>query len=324
MRVVTWWVGRVVFGLVTLVFVLGSPSFAAEPAPAIELAPADRLGAPPPDEAEPEEEAEGCCEEGPNLGRVSFSLTSDITTAYFFRGILQERNGFIWQPALDININLFEGEGALTSLDLGVGWWNSVHSNKTLASGSGPTNWYESDVYPSLSATFVERVATAVTYQVYTSPNGAFATIQNLDLDLGFDDSDMWGVPFTLSPGATLSFELDRTNLGDKEGVFLGFALEPTYVAFEEDAYPLTISAPLALGLSLSDYYEIPGQGDDTFGYFSFGLGFGVPLAFIPEDYGSWSTSVGIDVYVLGDNLKEVNFGDSPFPVGTWSLVMEY
>jgi hypothetical protein len=303
------------------------PAVAAEePAPPADLAPADRLGAPQPEVGEePAAESEDCCgDEGPNRGRVSLSFNNDFVTAYFFRGILQERNGFIWQPSLDIGINLYEGEGALTSLDIGVGTWNSVHSNKTGESGSGPTNWYESDVYPSLSATFVERVETSLTYQVYTSPNGAFATIQNLDLGLAFDDSELWGdAPFSLSPSALLSFELDRTNFGEEEGVFLGFELEPAYVLLDGEEYPITVAAPLALGLSLSDYYEDE-SGDDTFGYFSFGLGFSVPLAFIPEDFGSWSTSIGIDVYVLGDNLKEFNEGDSPFPVGILGVLMEY
>src|SRR5690606_15223755 len=151
----------------------------------------------------------------------------DFTTAYFFRGILQERDGFIWQPSLDVGITLFEGEGLLESVDVSVGVWNSIHSEKTFASGSGPSNWYESDVYPSLALGFAGGLATALTYQVYTGPNGSFPTIQNLDLDVAWDDSELWGGSFGLAPSATLSFELDRTNFGDEEGVFLGFALEP-------------------------------------------------------------------------------------------------
>jgi hypothetical protein len=34
----------------------------------------------------------------PNTGKFSISGGVDITTAYFFRGILQERDGFIIQP----------------------------------------------------------------------------------------------------------------------------------------------------------------------------------------------------------------------------------
>lgn len=302
-----------------------APSAAVEPAPPVDLAPADRLGSPAESPRAGGPGADDCCEgEGPNRGSVWLSFNNDFTTAYFFRGILQERNGFIWQPSLDIGITVFEGEGVVQSVDLAVGTWNSVHSNKTLASGSGPSNWYESDVYPSLSVGFAGGLATALTYQVYTGPNGSFATVQNLDLDAAWDDSDFWGAPFGLAPWATLSFELDRTNFGEKKGVYLGLGLEPNVTLFAATELPLTIAMPLALGLSLDDYYETPEEGDDTFGFFSFGLGLSVPLAFVPEGLGSWSTSAGIDVYVLGDNLKEANFGDSPFPVGTLGVLMEY
>ena len=41
---------------------------------------------------------------GPNSGNVQFSMGMDFTTAYFFRGILQERDGFIWQPYGEVNV----------------------------------------------------------------------------------------------------------------------------------------------------------------------------------------------------------------------------
>ena len=43
---------------------------------------------------------------GPNSGKLSLTAGADITTAYFFRGILQERNGFIMQPYAELNLNL--------------------------------------------------------------------------------------------------------------------------------------------------------------------------------------------------------------------------
>ena len=88
---------------------LASAVHAAEPAPPVDLAPADRLGSP---EESPaaivEEDEDGCCDDGPNRGRVWLAFNDDFTTAYFFRGILQERDGFIWQPSLDVGITLFE------------------------------------------------------------------------------------------------------------------------------------------------------------------------------------------------------------------------
>jgi hypothetical protein len=49
-----------------------------------------------------------------------------------------------------------------------------------------------------------------------------------------------------------------------------------------------------------------------------------VPLAFIPEDYGSWSASAGASIYTFGANLEEVNQDDTPWVVGTWSIGFTY
>ena len=284
------------------------------PAPPADEQQANVLGTP-----EPQDDK-------PNKGRISLVLESDFTTAYFFRGILQERNGFIWQPFAEIGFNLYEGgdDSALKSIDLGFGIWNSFHSNQTLAE-SGPANLYETDYYPSLSLTFPHDVSFSMTYFVYTSPNGAFSTVQNFDMGLAYDDSELWGGGFSMGPSITVSFETDNTNFGDDtRGSWLGLNAAPTVVAFEGDAYPLTLALPLALGLSISDYYKVPGEGDDTFGFFSFGLSASVPLAFIPTDYGSWSANAGVNVLVLGDNLKEANLGDEVFPVGLGGIRMEY
>lgn len=287
-----------------------------EPAPPATETGSDVLGTPQPQAGEDDGKV--------NKGRISLSVVSDFTTAYMFRGILQERNGFIWQPSAEIGINLYEGDenSAFSSIDLGVGVWNSFQSNKTGAV-SGPSNLYETDIYPSLTMTFPNKLEFSLTYYVYTSPNGAFDTIQNFDMGLAYDDSELWGGSFSTGPSITVSFETDGTNFGEQQGSWLGLNAAPTYVAFAEDSYPLTLSLPLALGLSLSDYYEIDGH-DDTFGFFSFGLSGSVPLAFIPADYGAWSAYAGVSIYVLGDNLEQANLGDSPFAVGTGGIRFDY
>jgi hypothetical protein len=47
----------------------------------------------------------------PNTGRLSLLLGNDFTTAYFFRGIVQERRGFITQPYAEVGLKLYEGKG---------------------------------------------------------------------------------------------------------------------------------------------------------------------------------------------------------------------
>ena len=269
--------------------------------------------------AHEEGEEEG---EGPNRGRLSLTFNNDFTTAYFFRGVLNERDGFIWQPSIDLGLNVYEGEGALTSVDLGIGVWNSIHTEETLADGSGPEGIYETDYYPSIAFTLGNVLETVITYYWYTSPNGAFNTVEEAEISLAYDDSELLG-PFAFYPTATFAFEVHNTSFGDDEGGVFEFGGTPGVEVPLAENYPLSIDFPFMLGLSMYDYYE-DDSGDDTFGYFSQGLDAGIPLAFIPEDYGAWSFTLGVDVFFFGDNLEDANEGDSPYAVWTASLTLDY
>ena len=262
-------------------------------------------------------------ETGPNRGRVHLSIGSDIVNAYFFRGILQERDGFIWQPSGLVSVNFYSGDGVISSWDGSFGVWTSVQTDKTLASGSGPSNWYEADIYPGMSLGFNFGLTTSLSYVNYTYPNGAFPTVQELDWGLAYDDSELLGA-FSMAPTATLAFELDNTALGTKKGGYCQLSLTPHHDFDVIENYPITVAAPLNLGLSIYDYYEDPNDNSDTFGFFNFGLNVGIPLPFIPEEYGSLSTKIGITVYVLSSDLEFYNEGDEVYPVGTWTLAFAY
>ena len=259
-------------------------------------------------------------DEGPNQGRLSFSVASEITNAYFFRGILNERDGFIWQPYANLGLNLYEGQGTVSSVDLGFGTWFSFQTEKTLATGDGPSSLYEADYYPSVNVTFADIVETSLSYILYTSPNGAFSTVQQLDLVLSLDDSQRLGA-FALNPSTTFSFELENTSFGNDEGGYFELALEPGTELGSGD-HPLSLSLPLKVGLSMYDYYET--NKDHTFGFFSFGLTGSMVLAFIPEDYGFWSTGVSITALVLSHTLENANQGVGIYPVAVWNLGFEY
>lgn len=299
---------------------------AAVAAPAEEEAPrsygdkADTLGAPEP-EAEPEPEAPAI-----NKGRASFTIGNDFTTAYFFRGILQERNGFIYEPYAEVGLNLYKGDGIINSVDAGMGLWFSFQTAKTFASDTGPSNFYELDLYPSLKVGWQGGIETSVTYLWYTSPNGAFDTIQEVDLGLAYDDSELLG-PFAFGPTATFAFETGNSVLGTTKGGYVEFAgapgIELSLPGDDAHNYPVTTTFPLAVGLSLYDYFA-DGQHNQTFGFFSFGLNMGIPLAFIPPEYGGVTIGAGINVYVLSQTLKQINFDDNPYPVGTGSITWTY
>jgi hypothetical protein len=270
--------------------------------------------------AEVEEE-----DEAPNLGAFSVTFDNSFTTAYMFRGIMNVRDGLIWQPSLGLGMNLFEAEeGVVTSVDLGFGIWAS-YQTENYSGIAGTDGLYEVDYYPSLSVEWCGQFTTALTYYDYTSPNDTFRDVDEIAVDLSYDDSELLGA-FAMNPTATFAFETHNTSFGTGKGAVFEFALEPS-VEFEipgAEDYPIGLTFPFKMGLSMDEYYNDNAGEDDTFGYARLGLHAGVPIACIPARFGAWSVTNGFDVYFLGDALEAYNQSDEVYPVWTSSITMEY
>ena len=267
-----------------------------------------------------------CPECAINNGSVSFAIGNDFTNAYFFRGILQEKTGFIWQPSAEVTWALWEAadaeRSAIQAVTLTAGTWNSVHTAQTFAvdDGAGPGNWYESNVYAGVGLQSEMGLSAGVTYVAYLSPNNAFGSVQEIDLDVSFDDSGLYGTEmenwgFSTNPYLLWAFEVDKTRFGQEKGIYMEAGASPTVVVAQNSDYPVAISMPLAVGLSLDDYYlpatTPPGVPleDNTFGYATVGLGVSVPLSFIPARLGSFSAGVSGHWLALGSNLQRYNNG---------------
>jgi hypothetical protein len=274
-------------------------------------------------------------DKGPNTGRISFSGGIDVPTDYFFRGIVQEKDSFlddsyILQPYGDLTFKLWEGKGPLSAVGLTIGLWNSLHGGPTgVEGGAGglestdPKIWYESDFYTKLGATFFEDFTASLIYTAYMSPNGRFDTYQELAFGLGYNDSKLLG-PFALNPSLLVAFEVNgQADAGRHRGVYLQAGVSPGLTLMEKSRVPLSLSFPLLVGLSLSEYYEFGGD-DETFGYFSGGVAASVPLAFMPAAYGAWQARAGVSVLVLGDALEQVNNREDTEIIGNLGLALTY
>jgi hypothetical protein len=266
-------------------------------------------------------------------GAWTFEVGLDVATQYFFRGILQEDAGFIAQPYGNVGVSLYESDGWLTNIGLNGGLWNSVHSRKTGASGpGGPSAWYEADAYGGLSLTMWEDLELNTLYTAYMSPNGAFNTVQEIAFGVGWDDSDLLGV-LALHPGALVAVETDGTAFGGKKGQYVEVFGGPEFPITEGD-WAFTVSVPMRLGLSLSDYYECDGVScpttatsgvnQNTFGFFDVGIKGDLALPFFHCDYGDWNLSSAVHFTSLGDSLTTVNNGDDWNFYGIFGLSMTY
>lgn len=243
--------------------------------------------------------------------RLHFDASVEITTAYFFRGILQEDQGLIAQPAFSVGADLVKRDSFTLTLVAGV--WNSVHGEATGSQSSDTSveHWYESDMYLSLVAAW-EKWTVDATYTWYLSPNDAFESIHEIAFTLSFDDSGLLGA-WSLQPYATLAIETG-SNFADgadsDRGVYLGVGIGPGFDAAFGQGRTARVSFPIEVGLSLSDYYQDATGDDDFFGYASLGVRLETAIP-TPAEFGAWSVYGGVNALLLGDNLKTINNDDS-------------
>jgi hypothetical protein len=255
----------------------------------------------------------------PNPGALTFTGGFDVLPGvpYVFRGIVQETDPEItmW-PFGDIGIALFSGDGALKSVSANFGVWNSLHTGPSGLDGPEPSDrlHYEEDFYATLGLAFGSGITVGTTFTAYTSPNGRFATTQ----ELGFRVAKS----HFLSPYGLVAFELDGAADGTDSGTgtYLELGVGPSWALGGGRA---TVTIPVKVGLSLNDYYEGP-DGDEPFGFFDIGALFTLPITAIPSSFGSWNVHAGADLLVFGDTTKFFNNGDSTKVVGLFGIGLAY
>jgi len=251
----------------------------------------------------------------------------DFTNRYFFRGIVQERQGFISQPWAALNIDLVKNDD--WTLQGVLGSWNSIHDTATNAASSDQivSKWYESDVYGGFAFTAGKWSGKAI-YTFYTSPSGAFETVQDITFTGAYDDTEALGA-WALHPSVSLAVETG-SNFADgantRRGIYLEPSISPGFTLDDGIGGVFkgtVVSFPLALGLSLSDYYEDGAGKDSTFGVVSVGAKTAIPLD-MPNGCGAWTLNLGVQGLFLGDHTKAYNGGKDAEFVATGGISLAF
>ncbi|MEM9346196.1 MAG: hypothetical protein AAGB26_06230 [Planctomycetota bacterium] len=242
--------------------------------------------------------ADGHEEEGIFIPGASAEVTLDYVTNYFFRGFEQvdADQGIVLQPGASFTIDVVEDVTAT------VGTWGSIHTDAP-SSTANPSSWYEQDIYGSIDAT-MGAFSAGVGFTYYTFPSSAVnGDITELNLSLGFDDSDLLG-DFAFAPYVAVAIEL-QNNVGD-ENIYLElggeFSLPTEGTAIEA----WTWSVPFAFGLSIDTYYVDASGAEEFFGYASVGLVGSIPMSELigtDEFVGAWDLSVGVTFLFLNSDV---------------------
>jgi hypothetical protein len=231
----------------------------------------------------------------------------DVTNRYSFRGIRQNGGEAAIWPYIDFGGTLLKGDGAVKSVTLNAGTWNSFHteiSDFTNLDGELSSNkWYESDLYATVGLGFGGGVSLGTTYTSYMSPGNYWGHIKELAFKLAVDDSSALGKG-ALKPYGLIAFELDENGADgtrtDGKGVYVELGVAPGVAAGKA-----SVSFPIKIGLSAKDYYEFGTGEDGKFGYFSAAGVVTVPVSSHLNVHG------GLEFQAYGDKLKDYNsYGD--------------
>lgn len=254
---------------------------------------------------------------------VTGDLGVNFVSEYISRGLVYMNQGAIAQPYTDVYFKLYQGDGAINTVQLQLGAWSSLQSSvvtydqelsKAISKYSGVRDWFEFDYTAAVSVTFLKNYTATFSYIEADYPSSGWTAWPNRNLQLGIamNDSDYLGV-FALHPHFNVLYEINSDgNTGSNfaapgaagikpGGWYYEIGLAPSYTVMPKSTYPITLTVPITVGLGdQSGFYA-----GNTFGYFTTGLNASVPLAFIPSCFGAWTTTAGFNYYRLGDTATE-------------------
>jgi len=242
---------------------------------------------------------------GPNQGAIRFRGGIDVPTTYLSRGILQEGDPKItlW-PYGDLTFVM--ANGGTHEVQISVGVWNSLHTGTSGTGGPTHKLHYEEDFFASGSIGIAKDLIAQAGFIAWSSPNGSFRTIKEIELQIRHDDR--------YAPYAIVAFELSdkgQRDEGSKKGTYFELGGAPHW---ELPFGHVVISAPVKAGFSLKDYYELLGPTltfeDHSFGFFEVGGQVTVPLSSGASRFGAWNIHGGVSLLQLGTTTEAFNKGD--------------
>jgi hypothetical protein len=225
-----------------------------------------------------------------------------------FRGVRQNSTGVVAWPFADVTARVLSSDGPLKRVTVNGGFWNSLNTGDTGSDGPMRSAWYESRLWGGLDVHFGRRVSVGTSYTSYISPNDLFTTVKEVGIRVSMNDGQSSG-RMAVHPYALVAMEIDaapgvgQLDGGLHAGRYLELGATPGY-----SGNRITLTVPIKVGLSLSDYYEL-GHEDNPFGFASVGGVVSLPLGGRSR-VGQLHLRGGIELQRLGETTTVFNGGD--------------
>ncbi len=116
-----------------------------------------------------------------------------------------------------------------------------------------------------------------------------------LDFSAALNDADMLIKGFAFNPKVLVHIRTDRGAGQVSTGSAVVLSLGPSFALTGAEA-PLTLSLPAGVAFFLDDDFQGGTKGGYAYSYFGGSLG--IPLAFIPSDFGTWGVNFDLIYYL--------------------------
>ena len=200
---------------------------------------------------------------------------------------------------------------ATDNLSFNFGAWADVNDNTNSAIGG---SLQEVDIWGGASYT-IDLVTLGATYQSW---NYAGGTEEVVDLSIGLDDSGFYGGGFALNPSVTWHIRTDGNKaVGQQDGSAVVLAVAPGFSLTD------TVSLTIPAGVAFFTTDDFQGGTKSGYGYSYLGASVGVPLDFVPADYGAWSLSFGVTGYFTREDAIPGN-PEENFLTGSIGLSLDF
>jgi hypothetical protein len=198
----------------------------------------------------------------------------DFRDHYFFRGYNYVSSGLIAQPYVGAGYTVFKDKDLAVTPHAGA--WLDITEQ---TAPDPPVHFHEFRGNAGVGVN-LRNLLLDFQYVYYSSPGNAFDEVQEVGVDVTYDDSHCWRrneTIWSLNPSFSLYHQVkdDRDN---DLNTFVGVGLEPTLRHFDVGPVPVTVSFPLTLGGSYDGYYKDADGHASNFGYWQGGVRVALPL----------------------------------------------
>ncbi|MFT3925749.1 MAG: hypothetical protein QM778_24620 [Myxococcales bacterium] len=264
---------------------------------------------------------------------IYLDMYGALLNQYYFRGMRQASKGVVMQGAADMRVALYDEDEF--KFHAGGGAFVSFHPGDQRGGDTLSASLLEARGWLGLGV-WTPTLEISGRFLAYTSPNGSFGDVYELDLLGVLKDDVYWAGPYDdqtwrgFFPSITFAQEVSGARDGQNMGTYLELGMAPRLRLLHGAILGLDFVFPASVGLNLHDYYQFrpaPGAALKNYGLGFAAVGFQMDFdeRWVPERLGGWHAKAGCDViFPKAEHDAGVRFVNTAALVAHGDVVLDF